>query len=750
VLEKDLAELGRSVEYYYDIDTYRQKRTGCEILIFCPFLGIETNIIKEIIRGDNPYIYWNLEQYSDGKIQNVTVLDEILFREFLHNAKLKLDYSPANISPWKKIYGHTFEHIPIPMGTIGPMTNNADKEHDLIFVGGINERRTKMLPTDTYIANKDRPIFHTELHEVMKRSKFLVNIGYFGPGVLARVRINEALCNAIMIISEYPLQEDRCSVSEYQSVVNFTDDIETTAHLNLTTYDTEYPKWYGMAKDFICKMRGEYLFLLQKYFKLKVAIIQINYGRYDKEPVDLTHIIDKEQFDWYYFTDSKYDNPGWQFIHQEERTMLRQWGTKSCTKARYVRYNHCNFPLLKEYDYIMHIDANATISENIVSNINNIIGNNPGSVYFAYSHALRNNISDEAEISSSIDKYNGQYLMEQVEMYNRHGPDDKLYECGAFIYKQCAQVCSFFMDWYIETIYWGTQDQLSFPHCLRKNNITPFILNDSSWEFGSLTGGVWDNKFFGTIDLTHRQKPENMYCVIFLYYEHGYKARENLDFFIKHGIHDNDDVHYYIVINGYMCSLSQQIPRYDNVTVIERDNVGHDYGGVSECLVNIRNNGSFNVYDRFIILNSTVCGPYLPPYIPKSVSWYSMFTHKLDENTKLSGTALNYVCGKYGSHVQSMSYCTDRIGMEILFSERIFGRDASEYSAIYNNSRWDFIFTLEVGMSDAIIKHGYKIGALYINDINKLTNGNVWYEPYHNSVITPLRSYVHQAVQGRI
>ena len=69
-------------------------------------------------------------------------------------------------------------------------------------------------------------------------------------------------------------------------------------------------------------------------------------------------------------------------------------------------------------------------------------------------------------------------------------------------------------------------------------------------------------------------------------------------------------------------------------------------------------------------MNDTVCGPYLPRYIPSNITWYSMFCNLLSDNVKLCGLTINYMNAKFRDtvtaypHIQSMMFCTDNIGLQ--------------------------------------------------------------------------------------
>tara|TARA_B110000208_G_C11775868_1_gene431998 strand:+ start:311 stop:1063 length:753 start_codon:yes stop_codon:yes gene_type:complete len=227
------------------------------------------------------------------------------------------------------------------------------------------------------------------------------------------------------------------------------------------------------------------------------------------------------------------------------------------------------------------------------------------------------------------------------------------------------------------------------------------------------------------------------YCVLYSYFETN-ESKKNLDFFLKNGISINNDIFYVFLINNHKYSV--KFPNQNNVKIICRDNIGHDFGSWKYGLRSINK----DTIDYFIFMNDSVCGPFLPRYIPSNLNWYSMFCNLISKKVKLSGLTINYFPWNLQKnnyhHVQSMMFCTDKIGLEIL-NENIFNLKCNEYDNIYKKNRKDFIIKFEIGMSQQIIRNGYDIAALYICDIKKHKTGDIWYNnKYFNSTINPFET----------
>jgi len=226
------------------------------------------------------------------------------------------------------------------------------------------------------------------------------------------------------------------------------------------------------------------------------------------------------------------------------------------------------------------------------------------------------------------------------------------------------------------------------------------------------------------------------YCVFYSYFETPNSIR-NLQFFIKNGISTSEDVLFVIVINNHKCSV--EIPSQDNVKVVLRDNLGHDFGSWKDGLESVDKN-----FDYYIFMNDTVCGPFLPRYVPKSAAWYEMFCSLISEKVKLSGLTINSFPwaksgGKY-EHVQSMMFCTDMVGLQII-SKNIFNLSSKNYQDIYRRNRKSFIQRFEIGLSQQIIRNGFEIAALYVCNIKKRKTGDVWYNNrYFKTTVNPFET----------
>lgn len=249
------------------------------------------------------------------------------------------------------------------------------------------------------------------------------------------------------------------------------------------------------------------------------------------------------------------------------------------------------------------------------------------------------------------------------------------------------------------------------------------------------------------------------YCVCLSYYETK-SSKVNLQFFLEHAIVPDAD--YVVIINGFRCTVA--LP--SGITVLRRDNTGGDFGAWGSALALI----DISMYTHFVLLNDTVRGPFLPRYIPPSLSWLDLFTSKLDNQTKLVGLTMNYFpwdscwCREKGQpngrplsicqfhsagilpknemiHVQSMCTCTDLVGLQLLLSHGIFKTtDIGMKDAHQSNEvRKKFILDHEIGMSQVILQSGYRITALQMTENKSIPTGDVHsHNQYFGTCIHPL------------
>lgn len=190
---------------------------------------------------------------------------------------------------------------------------------------------------------------------------------------------------------------------------------------------------------------------------------------------------------------------------------------------------------------------------------------------------------------------------------------------------------------------------------------------------------------------------------------------ENVKFFLQHGIFEDPNIDFIFICNG---PHSLKVPSY--IKYINRENIGYDFGAWSHAIFT---ENLLEKYDFFVFINSTVRGPFIPPWSFEK-NWIRIFTNLIDYQTKLVGTTLGI--DEHLTHIQSTVLVTDKIGLEVGIQDGIF-----EKIPISKEKR-DIVIQKEIGFSQSIMKKGYKIKPIM--------------SAYYNSEITPtslLRSRVH-------
>lgn len=74
--------------------------------------------------------------------------------------------------------------------------------------------------------------------------------------------------------------------------------------------------------------------------------------------------------------------------------------------------------------------------------------------------------------------------------------------------------------------------------------------------------------------------------------------------------------------------------------------------------------GACRAFEYFLLINSSVRGPFLPTYLPSEVHWTQIFTSKLTADTKLVGSTINcggaYTISEMQPHIQSYALALDQ------------------------------------------------------------------------------------------
>lgn len=213
--------------------------------------------------------------------------------------------------------------------------------------------------------------------------------------------------------------------------------------------------------------------------------------------------------------------------------------------------------------------------------------------------------------------------------------------------------------------------------------------------------------------------------------------KENLDFFIKLGLTDSIDHHFNFVINSK--SGGDQIPDQKNASIINGHNKGYDFGAYKQSVESV----DIDQFDRFIFINDTCRGPFLPTYIPKSITWVDMFLKEINEKIKIVGpTWFNasyeqWVCDSLKvpigqiKHIQSYCFGMDRDCLKLLLKNKKFDS--------INKNKYYIIKDHEIGVSQFIINQGYDIKPFELSALINLEHLDINHpNKYSETTINPL------------
>ncbi|KAK9841148.1 hypothetical protein WJX74_000759 [Apatococcus lobatus] len=203
--------------------------------------------------------------------------------------------------------------------------------------------------------------------------------------------------------------------------------------------------------------------------------------------------------------------------------------------------------------------------------------------------------------------------------------------------------------------------------------------------------------------------------VIYIFSPTDPEYERNMRFFIEHGMSANDPCHYAIIVQQTGRDLQQELPVLPSNAWYEfHENRCFDWGTVGWAL----RSGKVDItgYKYFIIMNSSVRGPFTPAYYSDKHHWSRIFTDRITDEVKLVGPTISCEGApmegdaskqwRTNPHVQSYVTATDQTGMAILQGS---GSVFSCYETLH-----DTIYFSELGSSAVILEAGYNIASLML------------------------------------
>jgi hypothetical protein len=111
-------------------------------------------------------------------------------------------------------------------------------------------------------------------------------------------------------------------------------------------------------------------------------------------------------------------------------------------------------------------------------------------------------------------------------------------------------------------------------------------------------------------------------------YKESENARQNLEFFLSQGLHSAAD--FIFILNGDT-DAAYLIPQESHIRIIHRPNTCFDLGAFGEVL---RKHDLWRGYKRFITLNASLRGPFIPAWSDKC--WSDAYLERVTDDVKVS------------------------------------------------------------------------------------------------------------------
>jgi hypothetical protein len=189
--------------------------------------------------------------------------------------------------------------------------------------------------------------------------------------------------------------------------------------------------------------------------------------------------------------------------------------------------------------------------------------------------------------------------------------------------------------------------------------------------------------------------------------------------FIQRAIFESDEYKFILIPCGISIT-HLNIPRY--VQIFNRPNIGYDFGAWSDVILLP---GFVDTYTHVICINSSVTGPFTPPYY--CGKWPDIFINPLNDQLRLFGCTIS---DKYQTHVH-VYIQTYVFSLEISTLQHLINRGI--FSPAYTRTMNDTIVYREIEMSCEIIRAGWNIGCLM-----KYYEGIDWRDPDSTKRVTAI------------
>lgn len=199
---------------------------------------------------------------------------------------------------------------------------------------------------------------------------------------------------------------------------------------------------------------------------------------------------------------------------------------------------------------------------------------------------------------------------------------------------------------------------------------------------------------------------QNRVLVLYVWANIDVQSLANLEFFVRHGMHELQQADYYIILQQVGGEIVNEftLPILPpNAHYIQHENDCYDLGTFgwffNQSIVQTSH------YKYFILMNSSVRGPFLTTTLLNSgFWWYEHFIRRLSSRVKLVGPTIS--CA-HAPHVQSYVLVTDHVGLSIL-------RHSNCTTFRCHKNYNDAVKFGEIAASQSIIKANFEIASLQL------------------------------------
>jgi len=174
------------------------------------------------------YYIYNLEQvnyYPDFPLLGLVGDRANFINNAFKNACVIFDYSKMNIVNYPDDFKRKAVYLPVPL--IDEKTTVYKKEYDVLFFGGMNVRRQKILKylnenTDMTIRIVTN-VFGEKLNDIIKKSRIVFNIHFKASSLLETSRVHDCMGRSVVISEE---SIDKETMVDYKEIVKFVPVIK--------------------------------------------------------------------------------------------------------------------------------------------------------------------------------------------------------------------------------------------------------------------------------------------------------------------------------------------------------------------------------------------------------------------------------------------------------------------------------------------------------------------------------------------